>query len=76
ALSALAYDALMLLADAINRATVMTRSGVKDALVTSHDFHGATGRISINEKRNAIKDVYILEARKDRFTFEVVISNY
>lgn len=76
AISALGFDALMVLADAVGRSTVVTRSGVRDALVTTEDFQGVTGSITINEKRNVLKDVFILEAFKDHFALYTRISNF
>lgn len=76
ALSALGYDAAMVLADALRRATVMTSQGVQQALATTCDYHGATGSICINEKRNAIKDVFILKALENKFVYETIISSF
>lgn len=76
AVSALGYDAIGVLADGLQRATALSREGVRQALVTTTDYHGVTGRISINEKRNVIKDVFILKALKDVFVYETIISNF
>lgn len=76
AVAALGYDASMVLADAMQRATVLTREGIQQALVSTTNFLGATGRISINEKRNAVKDVYILKALEDRFVYETMVSRF
>jgi branched-chain amino acid transport system substrate-binding protein len=76
AISALGYDAIMVLADAIDRSTVVNRKGIRDALVTTEDFQGVTGQITINEKRNALKDIFILTALKDHFAFYARISNF
>jgi hypothetical protein len=54
----------------------MTGHGLQQALVTTSEYRGATGRISINEKRNAIKDVFILKAVQDNFVFDAVISSF
>lgn len=44
----LAYDAVMLLADAIRRAGGTDQKKIRDALAATHDFPGATGPISFN----------------------------
>jgi len=75
ALSALGYDAAMVLADALRRATTMTSSGIRQALVTTSNYSGATGQISINEKRNAVKNVFILKAVSGQFVYQTMISS-
>ena len=76
AISALGYDAVMVLADALRRATMVDRQGLRQAIVSTNDFPGVTGTISINEKRNVIKDVFILKAEHDRFVHETTISMF
>jgi branched-chain amino acid transport system substrate-binding protein len=48
----LAYDAFMLLADAVRRAGTLERSKVRQALAATRDFRGATGSITMNENRD------------------------
>jgi branched-chain amino acid transport system substrate-binding protein len=76
AFSALGYDAVMVLADALKRTTSLDKSSLRQALVTTDSYLGVTGTISINEKRNAIKGVYILKALNDRFVYETVIPSF
>lgn len=76
AVSALGYDAVMVLADALRRATTISRDGVQQALVSTDRYHGVTGVISINEKRDVLKDVHILKAVDGRFVHEDVISPF
>jgi branched-chain amino acid transport system substrate-binding protein len=74
AISALGYDAVGVLVDALRRATVMDKRGLQQAVISTTDFRGVTGKISINEKRNVVKDVYILKALKGKFALETTIS--
>lgn len=76
ALSALGFDAIGVFSDAIKRATTLDKTGIHQALLTTNEFYGATGKISINEKRDAIKDVYILKALNDRFNFETIVPAF
>jgi len=76
AVSALGYDAIMVLTDALRRATTVTRDGLQQALVSTNRYHGVTGVISINEKRDVLKDVHILRADENRFIYEDVISPF
>jgi len=66
----------MVLTDALRRATTVTRDGLQQALVSTNRYHGVTGVISINEKRDVLKDVHILRADENRFIYEDVISPF
>lgn len=58
----LAYDALMLLVDAITRAGSSDRIRIRDALAATVDFKGATGSISFDKDRDPLhKDIIILK---------------
>lgn len=59
--TALAYDAVLLLADAIRRANTFDREKIRDALAQTKNFQGVTGDISLNENGDPIKDVVIME---------------
>jgi branched-chain amino acid transport system substrate-binding protein len=74
AMSALGYDAVGVLVDALRRAAVLDKNGLQQALVSTTDFNGVTGKITINEKRNVVKDVYILKALGNEFVLETNIS--
>ena len=76
AVSALGYDATMVLSDAIQRATQVSKAGIRQALTTTDNYKGITGTISINEKRNVVKDVHILRVRPDSFEHETTISPF
>jgi branched-chain amino acid transport system substrate-binding protein len=61
ALAALWYDGARLLAQAVQRAGSTDPGKVRDALAATRDFDGVTGRISIDDNRNASKPGVILE---------------
>jgi len=77
ALVALAYDAGLLLVDAIARAPQINREVLKETLNSTNKFEGVTGTISMNEKRDPRKGVYILEAQNDGYHLRVdrMLSN-
>ncbi len=50
----LAYDALLLFADAIKRAKSLDRHDIRHALAVTRHFKGATGRISFNDNGDPI----------------------
>jgi branched-chain amino acid transport system substrate-binding protein len=61
ALAALWYDGARLLAQAVQRAGSTDPAKIRDALATTRDFDGVTGRISIDQNRNAAKPGVILK---------------
>jgi branched-chain amino acid transport system substrate-binding protein len=61
-LAALAYDAAKVLADAIKRAGGASDSAkLKDAINSTKDFAGVTGKITLDSGRNAVKPAVVLE---------------
>jgi branched-chain amino acid transport system substrate-binding protein len=67
ALAALGYDAARLCVDALKRAGSTEGPKLRDAIATTKDFAGVTGRITLDAKRNARKAALILQVRGDRF---------
>jgi len=61
ALAALWYDGARLLSQAVKRAGSTDAAKIRDALAATRDFEGVTGRISIDENRNASKSGVILK---------------
>jgi branched-chain amino acid transport system substrate-binding protein len=61
ALAALWYDGAKLLSGAMQRAGSTDATEVRDALAATRDFDGVTGRISIDQDRNASKPGVILK---------------
>ncbi len=73
-LAALGYDALVVAADAIRRANSADGTAIRNALAATRNVEGATGRISIDNERNAVKGAVILEVREDSFRFHRAIE--
>lgn len=63
AFSALAYDSVYLLADAIERGQDATPEKIKAALDQTTDFDGVTGVISIDASHNAIKAANVIKLK-------------
>ena len=57
----LGYDAMMVLAQAINTAGSTDGAKVRDALANVKDYDGVTGKITIDSKRNATKSAVVLK---------------
>lgn len=72
--ASLGYDSAMVLADAIRRAGTTERAAVRDAIAATRDFDAVTGRITINEKRDASKNAVIIQVRGGRFQFVESVS--
>lgn len=73
-LAAMGYDATMVLADAMNRAAVPEGQGLRDALAATKDFQGVTGKISINEQRNAVKSAVVLRVEGGQYKYQTTIE--
>jgi branched-chain amino acid transport system substrate-binding protein len=71
---ALAYDSLLLLADAIGRVGTTDGPKLRDALAATKDFAAVTGRLSIDAQRNATKAAVILVVRDGQAHFFQSIS--
>jgi branched-chain amino acid transport system substrate-binding protein len=69
AMAALGYDAAGILADSIRRAGDTSGPKVRDAIAATQDYDGVTGRISIDDHRNARKDAVVLKIDGGKFKF-------
>ncbi|MCY2950936.1 MAG: ABC transporter substrate-binding protein [Planctomycetota bacterium] len=63
AMAILGYDAGMVMMDAIKRAGKSEPAAIRDALAATKGFPGASGTITIDEKRNARKPAFVLELK-------------
>ncbi len=64
ALSALGYDAALVVADAVKRAGKVDRKALRDALARTKNVNAVTGVITLDARRNPIKSVVILRVEK------------
>lgn len=67
--TSLGYDAVMLLADALRRAGSTAGAKVRDALASTRDFAGVTGRITVDARRNAVKSAVIFTVKDGKFQY-------
>lgn len=74
-LAAMGYDATMVLADAMRRATAVKPEAVRDALAETVNFPGVTGSITIDDKRNAVKPAVIMRIKNGKFVYESTIRS-
>jgi branched-chain amino acid transport system substrate-binding protein len=73
ALAALGYDAMMLLADALQRAGTTDGPKLRDAIAETRSFPGVTGPISINAERDAVKPAVILRLFDGKFLYRETV---
>jgi branched-chain amino acid transport system substrate-binding protein len=73
-MAALAYDATQILRDAINRAGSLSGTAIAAQLAKTKDFDGVTGKITIDEHRNAVKSAVILEMKNGVPTYVTTIT--
>ena len=69
ALAACGYDSALVLDDAIKRAGSTDGQKVRDALAATKDIEAVTGKITINDKRDAVKSAVILQVENGKFKF-------
>jgi branched-chain amino acid transport system substrate-binding protein len=69
AFSALGYDAVYVIADAIKRAGGTEGPKLRDALAATKDFPGITGLTTINAERNASKPATIIALKDGKARF-------
>ena len=73
--SPLAYDAVMILADAITRAGTDDRKAIREALATTRNFQGATGSITFDENGDPLdKGIIIIEFKDGKKVFTRTIQ--
>jgi branched-chain amino acid transport system substrate-binding protein len=65
----LAYDAVMLLADAIRRANSADSTAIRNALASTDGFKGVTGIISFDKNGDPVKSVVMMKIENGRPVF-------
>jgi branched-chain amino acid transport system substrate-binding protein len=71
----LAYDAFMVLADAIKRAGTLNGKELRDAIAETNEFSGATGIFSFDENGDPRgKEIIILRLENERPFYHKAIS--
>ena len=74
AMAALGYDSAYVLADAIKRAGTTESAKIRDALATTKDFEGVTGKTTIDANRNATKGAVIITVKDGKFKYVKTIT--
>jgi branched-chain amino acid transport system substrate-binding protein len=74
AFAALGYDALKLLADAITRAGGTDSAKLRDAIGSTKDFPGVSGKITLGSDRNARKSAVIITIKDGAYKYAETIE--
>jgi branched-chain amino acid transport system substrate-binding protein len=69
AVSALGYDAIYLIAAAMEKCGTTDSAKLRDAIAATKNFPGVTGRTTIDEKRNSAKAAVMLAVKNGRTSF-------
>jgi len=69
AVSALSYDAYLVILDAIKRANSANPVKIRDEIAKTKNFPGAAGVITIDENNNAVKDAVLKVIKDGKFTY-------
>jgi branched-chain amino acid transport system substrate-binding protein len=70
----LGYDAMMILGNAIKTAGSTDAAKIRDALASTKDFDGVTGKITIDAKRNATKSAVVLKVHGKQNDYVTTIA--
>lgn len=69
AVTALGYDAYILILDAIKKANSTDPIAIRDEIAKTKDFMGAAGVITLDENGDAVKDAVIKVVKDGKFTY-------
>ncbi|MDB6126057.1 MAG: ethanolamine utilization protein EutJ [Pedosphaera sp.] len=74
AMAALGYDSAMVLADAIKRAGTTDGPKLRDAIATTKDYVGVTGKTTLDANRNATKAAVVITVKDGKFKYVETIN--
>ena len=74
AMAALGYDSVYFLADGIKRAGGTDKQKLRDALASTKEFVGVTGKTTMDANRNATKPAVIVQVKDGKFKYLETIS--
>ena len=74
AMGALGYDSVLALVDALKRAGTTDGTKVRDALATTKDLDGVTGKTTLDANRNASKPAVIIAIQGGKFVFKETVN--
>jgi len=75
AVAALAFDAYLVIRNAMEKTQSTDGPTLQKYLSGLKDFEGATGNITMNETRDAVKDVVIKSVKDGKFSYQTTIKH-
>lgn len=72
--TALGFDAYMVVYDAIKRANSADPKAIRDAIAATKDYPGAAGIITLDENGDAVKSAVIKKVENGQFTYMTTIE--
>lgn len=73
-LAAMGYDAALVLIAAMQKAPELTAKSIRDEIAKTKDFQAVTGKITINEQRNAVKSAVVVKVDGPNYRYVTTIS--
>jgi branched-chain amino acid transport system substrate-binding protein len=73
-LAAMGYDGARVLIEAMGRAKSLSSADIREALAQTKDFLGVTGKITIDEKRNAVKSAVVVKVDGADFKYQTTVN--
>lgn len=70
----LGYDTIYVLVDAIKRAGSAEPQKIRDALAQTKDYEAVTGKITLNDKHDAVKHAVIIEFKDGKQTYKATVE--
>ncbi|MDP4127450.1 MAG: ABC transporter substrate-binding protein [Bacillota bacterium] len=74
AVTALGYDAYIVILDAIKKANSSDPVKIKEQIAKTKDFPGAAGMITLDENGDAVKDAVIKQVKNGKFTYMDIVK--
>ncbi|HOA14753.1 MAG TPA: ABC transporter substrate-binding protein [Bacillota bacterium] len=74
ALAALAYDACLIVGEAITKAGKLDKTAIRDAMAATKDLHAVSGVLTFDANRNPIKSAVILEVKGGKFVYRDTVN--
>ena len=73
-LAALGYDSARILIEAMERAATIDSKTIRDEIAKTKDYVGVTGKITLNEQRNAVKSAVVVKVDGNTNRYVTTIS--
>ncbi len=77
-MAALAYDATYMMAEAMTKASAdnktLTRESIREEMTKIKDFHGVTGKMSMNANRDAVKSAVVVKVEGPEYKYVTTVN--